>query len=100
MGRWRGVAVPRGTRMSSGRFRPVRLLRSVLGAVVADSLLDAATHCSGGAVGAALPCALALAPCFSWPTVTAIRAGQPSWAWKRENYYNGDHARDCCLDRS
>ena len=52
--------------------------RSALGAVVADSLLDAASHGPGGAVGAALPCALAPAPRFSRPTVTAFRVGQAS----------------------
>ena len=54
----------------------------------------------GGAVGAALPCTLAPAPRFSQTTVTAFRAGQASRPGKRENKYNGEHARDCCIDRA
>ena len=39
---------------------------------------------AGGAVGAALPCALAPAPLIGGPTVTAFRAGQAGRAGKRE----------------
>ena len=77
--------------------------RSALGAIVADSLLDAASHGQGmqwAAQGAALHCVLALAHRFSRPTVTAFWVGQASRPGKRKNYYNGEHARDCDLDRA
>ena len=51
----------------------------------------------------ALPYALAPAPRFKFssrPTVTAFRSGWVSRAGKRENYYNGEYARDCYLDRA
>ena len=51
-------------------------------------------------MGAALPCALALAPRFSRPTVTAFRVGQASRPGKKKNYYNGGYARDCYLDQA
>ena len=71
---------------------------SALGAVVAASLLESASHGPGGRW--ALPRALARAPRFGLSTVTAFRAGQASRPEKRESYCNGEHARDCRLDRA
>ena len=41
----------------------------------------------GGAVGAALPCALDPAPRFSRPNVTAFRAGRRAGPGREEDYY-------------
>ena len=31
-------------------------------------------------------------------SITSFLIGQASRPWERENYYNGEHAKDCCLD--
>ena len=83
--RWRGAES--WLSRAAGHSHVIRFdRRSALGAVVADSLLDAASHGPGGGA------------CSS-PTVMAFqhglsRRGGPER--ETRNYYNGEYALDCC----
>ena len=85
VGRWRGVVVPRCTRMSSGttggrRWALFWLIRSLMPLRTAQG--------AGGRWSAVTGTVLCASPGPSlWPTVTAFRAGQACRAGKREKLF-------------